>query len=128
MKKISILFAFSFVVLVAGLAVNAQTVAGDWAGSLNTPGGEVPLKLTLVVDGEKLSGTVHRQAGDTPLAGTIKGSDIVFAYTINYSGNDLTLTYTGKVTGDTMSGSVDFAGQASDSWSAKRVTPEKPKE
>lgn len=123
MKKIT---ALLFLLLLTALAIHAQSVAGDWAGSLNTPGGEVPLKFNLVVDGEKLTGTVHRAAGDTALTGTIKGSDITFAYAINYNGNDLTLTYTGKVTGDSMSGTVDFNGQASDNWSAKRVA-EKPK-
>ncbi len=108
------------------LAASAQTsVAGDWDGSFNTPGGPRPLKFVLKVDGEKLSGTVKRSSGDVPLTGTIKGSDIEFSYTINYNGNDLTMLFNGKVSGDTMGGNISFGGNAEDSWTAKRA--EKPK-
>ena len=62
-----------------------------------------------------------------PLTGTVKGSDISFSYTVSYNGNDLTLLFTGKVSGDSISGTVSFGGQAEDSWSAKRAPAEKPK-
>ena len=102
-------------------------VAGEWDGSFETPGGARPLKLILKVDGEKLTGTVKRSSGDVPLTGTVKGADISFSYTINYNGNDLTMLFTGKVSGDSVSGTVSFNGQAEETWSAKRVPAEKPK-
>lgn len=116
--------AFLSIVFVAlfAIAASAQTsVAGDWDGSFNTPGGARPFKLILKVDGEKLSGTVKRTAGDVALTGTIKGDVINFSYTISYGGNDLTLIYSGKVAGDSMSGTVSFGGNAEESWSAKRA-------
>jgi hypothetical protein len=101
--------------------VNAQTsVAGEWDGVFNTPGGTRPFKFTLEVDGEKLTGTVKRPGGDVPLAGTIKGDVINFSYTINYGGNDLTLSFSGKVDGDKMGGIVTI-GSTDDEWSAQRV-------
>ncbi|MEO5858044.1 MAG: hypothetical protein ABIR33_03755 [Pyrinomonadaceae bacterium] len=110
-----------FVALFA-IAASAQTsVVGDWDGSFNTPGGARPFKLILKVDGEKLSGTVKRANGDVPLTGTIKGDDINFSYTITYGGNDLTLLFSGKVVGDSMSGTISFGGQAEETWSAKRA-------
>ena len=102
--------------------VSAQkTVAGEWDAQFNTPGGPQPLKLILKVDGEKLSGTAKRSRGDVALTGTVKGDDITFAYTIEYNGNAVTLIFTGKVKGDTMSGTVSFNESASDDWSAKRA-------
>jgi len=110
-----------FVVALLITAAFGQTsVAGDWDGSFNTPGGARPFKLILTVDGEKLSGTVKRASGDVALTGTIKGDVINFSYTINYGGNDLTLLYSGKVVGDSMSGTVSFGGNAEETWSAKR--------
>ena len=131
MKKAFILTVFvaCLAVLTTGTAA-AQTstsVTGEWDASMNTPGGPRPFKLIFKVDGEKLTGTVKRASGDVPLQGTVKGSDISFAYTINYNGNDLTLSFTGKITGDTISGTISFGGQAEDSWSAKRAPKEKPK-
>src|SRR3954468_19142298 len=102
MKKV--LFT-SFVIcglalIFASGALAQKTVAGDWDAVFNTPGGAQPLKLILKVDGEKLTGTARRSRGDVALAGTIKGDDIMFSYTIEYNGNAVTLTFTGKAKGE----------------------------
>ena len=130
MKKLIIptFFTFCLVLLSAGsMFGQGAKVAGEWDGSINTPGGARPVKLVFKVDGEKLTGSAKRSSGDVPLTGTVKGSDISFSYTVSYNGNDLTLLFTGKVSGDSISGTVSFGGQAEDSWSAKRATAEKPK-
>ena len=120
MKKVLLSTLFA-VLLFASAAIAQTSVAGEWDGSFNTPGGARPFKFVLVVDGEKLTGTAKRASGDVPLTGTIKGDLINFSYTINYGGNDLTLSYSGKVTGDTMGGTISFGGQAEETWSAKRA-------
>lgn len=130
MKRVILLTvtAAAFVILTAaGLNAQAKSVDGEWDASMNTPGGEVPMKLVLKADGEKLTGTVKRSRGDAAISGTIKGNDISFYYTVDYNGNSLTISFTGKVTGDTMSGTVSFGGNAEDQWSAKRSpAPKKP--
>ena len=107
----------------AGSQINAQssTVTGDWDAAMNTPGGVRNFKLVFKADGEKLTGTVKRAAGDVPLAGTIKGNDVQFSYTINYNGNDLTISMTGKLDGDSIKGTVSFNGGSEEEWSAKRA-------
>lgn len=114
-------FVISSLLIAVGVFGQTASVAGDWDGSFNTPGGARPFKLVLKADGEKLTGTVKRSSGDVPITGTIKGDVINFSYTINYGGNDLTLIYSGKVSGDTMSGTVSFGGNTEESWSAKRA-------
>src|SRR5687767_15162429 len=121
MKYLFLLTFFALGLFIFSADTGAQTsVAGEWAASMNTPGGARPFGLMFKVDGEKLTGTVKRSSGDVPLTGTIKGKEISFAYTINYNGNDLTLSFNGKVEGDSMSGTVSFGGNAEESWSAKR--------
>ncbi len=115
------LFAFS-----GEAAAQTSSVAGEWVASMNTPGGARPFGLIFEIDGEKLTGTVKRTAGDVPLKGTIKGADISFSYTVNYNGRDLPLHFTGKVDGDTISGTVSFGGNAEDTWSARRASTAKP--
>lgn len=112
----------------AAATISAQkSVAGEWDGALNTPGGPRPFKLVFQVDGEKLTGTAKRSSGDVPVTGTIKGDVITFEYTVSYNDNALTLSFSGKVTGDNMSGTVSFGGNAEDTWSAKRTPPPAPK-
>ena len=121
------LFILIAMFVFAGGAFAQKTVAGEWDAEFNTPGGPQPLKLIIKVDGEKISGTAKRSRGDVALTGTIKGDDIVFSYTVEYNGNAVTLTFAGKVKGDSMGGTVSFNESASDEWSAKRAA-EKPKD
>lgn len=130
MKKVIItsVFAIGLALLGAiGVAAQTSSVAGEWDASMNTPGGPRPIKLILKVEGEKLTGTAKRASGDVAITGTIKGDAITFGYTIDYNGNAVTLTFSGKVKGDSMSGSVQFNDAASDEWSATRTPPAKPK-
>lgn len=120
MKKCLFIALITFVLSV-GIAVAQTSVAGEWDGSFNTPGGARPFTIVLAVDGEKLTGTAKRSSGDVPITGTIKGDAIEFSYTINYGGNNLTLIYSGTVSGDSMSGTVSFGGNAEETWSAKRA-------
>lgn len=119
------LFILIAIVALAGGAIAQKSVAGEWDAEFNTPGGAQPLTLILKVDGEKLTGTAKRSRGDVPIKGTIKGDDISFAYTVDYNGNAMTISFSGKVKGDAMSGTVSFNDQASDNWSAKRASAKK---
>src|ERR1044071_4920941 len=102
--KRHLLMAFSVlaIAVVCSATASAQkSIAGEWNATFNTPGGPQPLTLVFKVDGEKITGTAKRSRGDVPIAGTIKGSDITFAYSIDYNGNPVTITFTGKVKDDT---------------------------
>lgn len=106
----------------AAPAAAQSPVAGEWNAEMNTPGGVRTFKLLLKVDGEKVTGTVKREAGEVPLQGTLKGNDLTFSYTVTYNDNPLAITISVKVAGDTMKGTVDFAGAAQDEFAAKKVT------
>src|SRR5437868_13506864 len=57
--------------------------------------------------------------GERPLESiTVKGSDITMTMTVNAQGQDLVITYKGKIEKDKMSGDADFGGFASGTWSA----------
>lgn len=107
--------------------VNAQTdsVEGEWNAAMNHPGGVSNFKIIFKVDGEKLTGTVKRSAGDRPLEGTVKGNELQFSYSVVYGDNTMTMSLTGKREGDKITGLVFFgeSGQSSD-WSATRAASE----
>ena len=130
MKRLIIMAVMALGLIFVGagqMAAQSSLIAGEWDAAMNTPGGVRNFKIIFKVDGEKVTGTVKRADGDLPLQGTIKGSDLNFAYAIQYNGHDLVLTLTGKVAGDAINGSVSFGGQADDEWSAKRTPAAKPK-
>jgi len=95
-------------------------VSGTWDLSVETPQGTMALTSTFKQDGEKLTGTQSSQMGEMPLEGTIKGADIAFAIVIDMQGQQMTITYAGKVDGETMTGTIEFGSFGSATWTAKK--------
>jgi hypothetical protein len=95
-------------------------VTGTWDMSVETPQGTMTLSATFKQDGEKLTGTQTSQMGETALEGSVKGADIAFVVVINMQGQDMTITYTGKIDGDAMSGAIEFGSFGSSTWAAKK--------
>jgi predicted porin len=120
MKQLLAAVVFLVVAHAAG-AQSAVNIDGKWDAQMNTPGGVRPFGVEFKNDNGKVSGTVHRTAGDAKLEGTLKGDALEFWYTIDYNGNPLQLTMRAKVTGDTMKGTVTMGMTAEDEFSAKRA-------
>lgn len=114
------LFAIVVATVISATSLSAQNVAGTWDASYNTPGGPRTFKVVLVQNGEKLTGTVKREQGDSPLIGTAKNDSVKFTYQIEYGGNKLDMLVAAKVSADAMKGIVDFAGQAQEPFEAKK--------
>lgn len=128
MKKLLLTAVMS---LTALSAAAAQSVAGEWDASMNTPGGARPFKVIFVQNGEQLTGTVKRATGDVPLEGTIKGTAVKFRYMINYNGSPLAMEVSSTLAGDEMKGSIDIASQMQEAFVATRAgssAPPKPQE
>ena len=98
----------------------AVNVTGTWDMSVESPQGTMALTVAFKQEGEKLTGTQSSQMGDTALEGSVKGTDIAFVVVINMQGQDLTITYTGKIDGDAMSGTIEFGGYGSSTWTAQK--------
>lgn len=92
-----------FCVLACALTASAfaADVAGKWKADFPTQIGDQHYIYTFTVDGEKLTGTAKNDMGETALAeGSVKGDDITFVENLNFNGNDIKITYTGKISGD----------------------------
>ncbi|MBO0799209.1 MAG: hypothetical protein J2P31_10360, partial [Blastocatellia bacterium] len=85
-------------------------------------GGVRNLKATFKIEGEKLTGSIRSERGEIPLEGTCKGKEVKFSYTIKYMDNDLLISMSGNLEGNTIKGAVDFGGFAQDEWSATRAS------
>lgn len=106
---------------VAQAAAGAMNVTGVWAFAVETQAGSGSPTFTFKQDGETLTGTYKGQFGEAPLTGSVKGSDIKFTVKVNAQGQDLTITYTGKIDGkDSMKGSASFGEMGDGTWTAKR--------
>ncbi len=111
-------------VLVLGLALSALAadITGQWTATFNTQVGEQHYTYTFKVDGEKLTGTAKSDNGTTAIEnGTVKGDDVSFVENLDYQGQKLAITYTGKISGDEITLTRDVAGAAKEDLVARRV-------
>jgi hypothetical protein len=123
MKK-SHLILIGFVFLaVAGLALAAQevNVSGEWELKMTTPRGERVSQVKFEQDGEKLKVTTTNPMGEEVTGeGTLKGSDIQWSIVRSTPRGEFTVTYTGKVEGDTMKGQATMGDMGAMDWTAAR--------
>jgi hypothetical protein len=101
------------------LAFQGASAAGSWDVTIDSPQGQRTVVMVIKKDGEKFSGAMTSQAGERPLDSvTVKGDEITFVMTRQVGGQDMVMTYKGKVTKDSMKGDADFGGLATGTWSA----------
>jgi hypothetical protein len=118
-------------VLVAAFAAPAfgQSFLGQWTATAVTPGGNVSETLTVVktAEGYEIKAELVEAVPEgTPKAGP--GTDIVldgnkFSYkrTVITPDGSLVITYTGTVSGDTFTGTVNLGGFAEAPYTGVRI-------
>jgi hypothetical protein len=117
---VSILTVSAFSVAAARpAAFQAANVAGSWDVTIESPQGKRTVVMVIKKDGDKLSGAMKSQRGERPLDSVaVKGDEITFIMTQQVQGQDMVMTYKGKVAKDSMTGDADFGGFATGTWSA----------
>jgi len=119
MKRIAVSLSIFLLFLSVAHARPQSSVAGTWELTVESPRGKSTSLLMIKQDGDKLTGAIKGQRGERPLDSiTLKGNEITFIVTFNNQGQDLLITYKGKVEKDSMKGDADFGGFATGAWSA----------
>lgn len=117
------MISFLFLLLCAATgAAQSPNAAGTWDATLTSPQGTFNVQLILKQDGEKLSGVIKSERGETPVEGTTSGKEIKLKYTIKFQDNDLPITLTGALDGALIKGSADYGGMADGEFNAKRAS------
>jgi hypothetical protein len=121
MKKF--LFGILIVAMLYGSIFAASTsVSGNWKITMQSPRGEHTNDMKIVQEGEKLQVTIQSPRGEQSYAGTCKEAEITWSGTRQTpDGREMTLTFQGKVEGDTMKGTAQMGDRGSFPWNAVRV-------
>ena len=120
MKCVKAVVAASFVLSLASTAL-AQSPAGAWELTVDTPQGANTSTLNLKQDGDKLSGDLTSQMGSTPVTGTFSAGTVAVTANIDIQGTSLQLGINGTVDADTMTGEVKFGDFGAFPFTAKRA-------
>ncbi len=101
MKMKNLIFYLSFAIL--PLAAFAGDVTGTWKSEFDSQIGVQKYTYTLKQDGTNLTGKANSEIGDQKheaelKEGKVDGDAISFVEMMNFQGNDIRITYTGKLT------------------------------
>ncbi|MGI8496508.1 MAG: amidohydrolase family protein [Gemmatimonadaceae bacterium] len=104
----------------AGGAATAQ-VAGTWALTINSPQGAQDATLVAAQDGTNFSGTMTSAAGTAPVAdGQVVGKAVTWTINITMGGQSVTISFTGEVDGNRMTGSAQIGSFGTAPFSGDR--------
>ena len=97
-------------------------VAGKWTAAIDTQIGVQNYTFDFKVDGEKLTGQAKSQFGDTAITeGKVKGDELSFVENLDFQGQMLRITYTGKISGEEIRFTRKVADVATEEFVAKRA-------
>lgn len=113
------------------LALNASAedkkidLTGNWKSSFTNQDGQVrESTFKFKAEGEKLTGTISGRNNETAIdEGSVKGGEVSFKVTREFNGTKMVIKYTGKVSGDTITGKSESerdGEKRSRDWVAKR--------
>ena len=113
-----LLFFFS----VSSMASDAD-VSGDWEITVSTRRGEMTWDVQFEPDGNNLIVTMTGpRGGEVSGEGTITGNKIEWTTTRETPRGEMTMTWSGEVEGNTMSGEVEFGSFGASSWTGAKKT------
>ncbi len=93
-------------------AATAANLSGTWKWTAPTnPDGKTPnITFTLNLQGETVTGTVNMSTStDAITNGVVKGDEVSFQTIREGKAGQATITYSGKISGDTIKGTVETA-------------------
>jgi hypothetical protein len=109
--------------LLLPMAALAADISGTWKASFDTSIGKQEYTYTFVVKEGKLTGKAKWTTGESELTGgKVEGDTVSIVENFNYQGNNVAITYTGKViSADEIHFSRDVSGMAHEEMVARRA-------
>ena len=122
MKKVYTVFAmFSLLLIPVLLTAQDANVAGDWEMTSQSPRGERTSAIHFDQDGQNIKVTMEGFRGNEMTGeGTVQGNKIEWTITMSTQRGDMTISYSGTVEGDTMSGEAQMGDFGAMEWTAKK--------
>ena len=116
----------AFLMILFAAASWGAGISGTWQLSYVRESGQTHVStLTFKEDDGKISGTLSSPLGNAPVSDVkVTGNDISFLVVRRAQYDDITVSYSGKIEGDTMHLSMQYSGRPAVSITAKRqATP-----
>ncbi|MEW6455295.1 MAG: amidohydrolase family protein [Acidobacteriota bacterium] len=104
-----------------GIKPPTVDVTGTWNVSIMSPGGEMSATMTLTQSGSDVSGEFKSQMGITQISnGVVSGNEISFSILIPTTDPPMEVFFSGKVEGNSITGTIDLGPMGTAEWKATR--------
>jgi hypothetical protein len=105
------------------MPIAAQTLnaAGEWRVTFVVPTGTRSVNMVINQQRTTLSGTVINEDGEFPLKGSIADDKLTVVWSVPEAGKLIDLTLKGKLSGDTITGTVQLGDIGEGPVSARRT-------
>jgi hypothetical protein len=120
---VSFVFAASLAlatVAAAQTSAPAADAVGTWSATFNTQQGVIPATLKLQKIGDKLTGSIGSQEGESPVEAELKGKSLSVWFNYNANGQPVPIEMTGTIDGDSAKGTMTAGGNPAGDWTATR--------
>jgi hypothetical protein len=107
--------------LPAAAAAQSTDALGTWNASFNTQNGVIAATLKLQKSGEKITGTIASDQGESPVEAQVKDKTLTVWFTYSANGNAIPIEMTGTVDGDSAKGTMTAGGSPAGDWTATRA-------
>ena len=107
-------------VAAAAQAPAAADALGTWNASFNTQQGVIPATLKLEQSGDKITGSIASQEGESPVEAEVKDKSLTVWFNYNANGQSIPIEMTGTVDGDSAKGTMTAGGSPAGDWTATR--------
>jgi hypothetical protein len=118
--------ALAFALLAAALATPllaqaSTSAAGEWRVNFVVPTGTRSVNMVINQQRATLSGTVINEDGEFPLKGRIADDQVTIVWSVPEAGKLMELTMKGKLSGDTITGTLQVGDVGEGPMSARRT-------
>ena len=114
--------AFAVLALAPATPMFAQAnAAGEWRVSFVVPTGTRSVNMVINQQRATLSGTVINEDGEFPLKGRIADDQVTIVWSVPEAGKLMELTMKGKLSGDSITGTVQLGDVGEGPLSARRT-------
>jgi hypothetical protein len=83
-----------------------MAIDGIYNIEIDTPMGKQEAKLVIKTEGSKITGTMENSMGKNDITGSVKNNELSWGMELNSPMGSMNLEFSGKVTGNEISGEV----------------------
>jgi hypothetical protein len=118
----AVLLAFGVLALAPAAPILAQAnAAGEWRVTFVVPTGTRSVNMVINQQRASLSGTVINEDGEFPLKGRIADDQVTVVWSVPEAGKLMELTMKGKVSGNSITGTLQLGDVGEGPLSARRT-------